>query len=141
MCQTFDLKELLLWELWVWAVSFAPLAYKGTLNGEFFSTYVKECLAPVMKNGDTLMLDNLSPHKVKDALTPLYEKSIKFVFIPPYSHDFNPIEQAWSKIKAYLRKVKARAFDDLFSAIGLALDTISYDDISAWVIHCGYRLA
>ena len=119
----------------------APLAYKGTLNGEFFSTYVKECLAPAMKKGDTLMLDNLSSHKVKDALKPLNDKGIKIVFLPPYSHDFNPIEQAWSKIKAYLRKVKARAFDELFSAIGFALDTISHNDIAAWVIHCGYRLA
>jgi len=119
----------------------APLAYKGTLNGEFFSTYVRECLAPVMKNGDTLMLDNLSSHKVKDALKPLYDKGIKVIFLPPYSHDFNPIEQAWSKIKSYLRKVKARAFDELFSAIRLPLDTISHDDILAWVIHCGYRPA
>jgi len=86
-------------------------------------------------------LDNLSSHKVKDALKPLYEKGIKVVFLPLYSHDFNPIEQAWSKIKAYLRKVKARAFDDLFAAIGLALDTISHHDISAWVMHCGYRPA
>ena len=51
------------------------------------------------------------------------------------------IELAWSKIKAYLRKVKARAFDKLFSALGLALDTISHDDFSAWMKHCGYRLA
>jgi len=103
--------------------------------------YVKECLAPVMKKSDTLMLDNLSSHKVKDALKPLYDKDIKLVFLPPYSHDFNPIELAWSKIKAYLRKVKARAFDKLFSALGLAFDTISHDDFSAWMKHCGYRLA
>jgi len=119
----------------------APLAYKGTLNGEFFSAYVKECLAPVMKRGDTLMLDNLSSHKVKDALRPLYDKGIKVVFLPPYSHDFNPIEQAWSKIKSYLRKVKTRALDELFFAIGLALDAISLSDISAWVTYCGYRPA
>lgn len=74
----------------------APLTYKGTLNGEFFTAYVKECLAPVMKSGDTLKLDNLSSHKVKDALKPLYDKGINVIFLPPYSHDFNPIEQAWS---------------------------------------------
>jgi len=65
----------------------APLAYKGTLNGEFFSVYVKECLAPSMKKGDTLMLDSLSAHKVKDALKPLYDKGISVIFLPPYSHD------------------------------------------------------
>ena len=118
----------------------APLAYKGTLNGEFFAVYVKECLAPVMKKGDTLMLDNLSAHKVKDSLNPLYEKGITVIFLPPYSQDFNPIEQAWSKIKAYLRKVKARTFDALFSALGAALDTVSCEDIFAWVGFCGYRL-
>ena len=76
----------------------APLTYKGTLNGKFFSVYVKQCLAPAMKEGDTLMLDNLSAHKVKGALKPLYDKGINVIFLPPYSHDFNPIEQAWSKM-------------------------------------------
>ena len=119
----------------------APLTYKGTLNGEFFGVYVKECLAPAMKEGDTLMLDNLSTHKVKDARKPLYEKGIKVVFLPPYSHDFNPIEQAWSKIKAYLRKIKARTFDELFSAMGSALDVITGEDIHSWVRNCGYGLS
>jgi len=119
----------------------APLTYKGTLNGEFFSAYVKECLAPAMKTGDTLMLDNLSSHKVKNALKPLYDKGIKVVFLPPYSHDFNPIEQAWSKIKSYLRKVKARTSDELFSAMGAALDAVSSTDIIRWIQHCGYGLA
>jgi transposase len=86
------------------------------------------------------MLDNLSAHKVKDALKPLYNKGINVIFLPPYSQDFNPIEQAWAKIKAYLRKVKARTFDTLFSAIGSALDTISDLDIIGWVRHCGYGL-
>ena len=118
----------------------APLAYKGTLNGEFFTAYVKECLAPAMKKGDALILDNLSPHKVEDALKPLIDKGVKVIFLPVYSPDFNPIELAWSKIKAYLRKVKARTFDDLFLAIGDAMDTILQSDIRGWVLHCGYGL-
>ena len=118
----------------------APLAYKGTLNGEFFAVYIKEALAPAMKKGDTLILDNLSPHKVKDVLKPLLDKGVKVIFLPTYSPDFNPIELAWSKLKAYLRKVKARAFDDLFSAIGLAIDSITPSDIGGWIKHCGYRL-
>jgi len=118
----------------------APLAYKGTLNGEFFSVYVKERLAPAMKKGDILVLDNLSAHKVKDALKPLYDKGVSVIFLPPYSQDFNPIEQAWSKMKAYLRKVKARTSDLLFSAMGDALSTITCDDISGWVMNCGYGL-
>ena len=63
----------------------APLAYKGTLNGEFFSVYVKECLAPAMNKGDTLMLDNLSSHKVENVLKPLYGKGVNVVFLTPYS--------------------------------------------------------
>ena len=118
----------------------APLAYKGTLNGEFFIAYVKECLAPIMSKGETLILDNLSPHKVKDALKPLTDKGINVIFLPPYSPDFNPIELAWSKIKTYLRKVKARSFNDLFHAIGAAIDTVSVNDILSWVRHYGYRL-
>ena len=118
----------------------APLTYKGTLNGEFFGCYIKECLAPAMKAGDTIMLDNLSAHKVENALKPLYDKGINVVFLPPYSHDFNPIEQVWSKIKAYLRKIKARTYDELFSAMGCALDLVTFEDIKGWVLNCGYGL-
>jgi len=118
----------------------APLAYKGTLNGEFFGVYVKEVLAPAMQNGDTLILDNLSVHKVKDILKPLSDKGVKVVFLPVYSPDFSPIELAWSKIKAFLRKVKARTFDALFNALGDAMDTIVHSDILGWINHCGYKL-
>ena len=118
----------------------APLTYKGTLNGELFATYVRECLAPAMKPGDTLRLDNLSSHKVKDALKPLTDKGVNVIFFPPYSQDFNPIEHAWSKIKAFLRKVKARTYDALFEAVGVALDIVTVEDIIGWVKHCGYGL-
>ena len=119
----------------------APLTYKGKLNGEFFGIYVRECLAPAMKTGDTLMLDNLSAHKVIDALKPLYDKGINVIFLPSYSHDFNPIEQAWSKIKAYLCKIKARTFDELFYATGDALSMVTDEDIMSWIENCGYGLS
>ena len=118
----------------------APLTYKGTLNGEFFSVYVKECLAPAMKKGDRLILDNLSAHKVKGAIQPLIDKGINVVFLPVYSQDFNPIEHAWSKVKAYLRKLKARTAKELLPAIAMALDTITPDDCKGWIEHCGYGL-
>jgi transposase len=92
----------------------APLAYKGTLNGEFFGVYVKEVLAPAMQKGDTLILDNLSPHKVKGVLKPLIDKGVNVIFLPVYSPDFSPIELAWSKIKAFLRKIKARTLKPCF---------------------------
>jgi transposase len=87
------------------------------------------------------MLDNLSAHKVLDALKPLYDKGINVVFLPPYSSDLNPIEQAWSKIKAYLRKIKARTFDELFSATGDALGLVTDEDIKGGIGYCGYGLS
>ena len=118
----------------------APLTYKGTLNGGFFGAYVKDCLAPAMKRGDTLVLDNLSAHKAQGALRPLIDKGINVVFLPVYSQGFSPIEHAWSKMKAVLRKLKARAADALLPAIAQALDSIAPDDISGWIRHCGYGL-
>jgi len=118
----------------------APLTYKGTLNGEFFGAYVRDSLAPAMKRGDTLILDNLSAHKVQGALQPLIDKGVNVVFLPVYSQDFNPIEQAWSKMKAVLRKLKARAADALLPAISEALDSITPADIGGWIRHCGYGL-
>lgn len=118
----------------------APLTYKGTLNGSLFRTYVRECLAPALKKGDCFILDNASVHKVNGILQPLIDKGVNVVFLPAYSPDFNPIELAWSKVKARLRKVKEREPLKLFKAIGDALDTITTIDIQGWVKHCGYGL-
>jgi len=118
----------------------APLTYKGTLNGKFFGRYVSECLAPAMRAGDTLVLDNLSAHKVRGALRPLEEMGVNVVFLPPYSPDLNPIELAWSKIKACLRAAKARTGEALTKAIAAALDSITPDDAAGWIRHCGYEL-
>ncbi len=118
----------------------APLAYKGSLDGEFFAAYVKKRLAPAMRRGDTLILDNLSAHKVKGALGPLAKKGVKVVFLPVYSQDFNPIEHAWSKVKACLRKLKARTADELLPAMAVALDSVTPEDCRGWIRHCGYGL-
>ncbi|MDR1240346.1 MAG: transposase [Oscillospiraceae bacterium] len=101
---------------------------------------LKEILAPALENGDVLVLDNLSVHKVKGVLDPLFEKGVKVWFLPPYSPDFNPIENAWSKIKSILKKLKAYTFDALKSALSLALNSISLDDILSWLNHYGYIL-
>ena len=93
-----------------------------------------------MKKEDTLILDNLSVHKVKDALKPLLDKGVIVIFIPAYSPDFNPIELAWSKIKSYLRKVKARDASSLIRSISSALPCITIDDVRGWISHCDYRL-
>jgi transposase len=118
----------------------APLAYKGALDGELFAAYVKKRLAPAMRRGDTLILDNLSVHKVNGALRPLADKGVNVVFLPVYSQDFNPIEHAWSKVKACLRKLKARTADELLPAMAAALDSITPEDCRGWIRHCGYGL-
>lgn len=118
----------------------APITYKGTMNGDFFKEYIAQVLAPAMEKGSTLFLDNLSVHKVKSALVPLYEKGINIVFLPPYSPDFSPIELAWSKIKSILRKLKARTVDRLLEALKESLNSLSNNDILHWFEHCGYSL-
>jgi transposase len=86
----------------------APFLFKGTLNKDVFGTYIKECLANEMKEGDILVMDNCKVHKVTDITKPLTDKGIKILFLPPYSPDLNPIENVWSTMKSYLRKRKAR---------------------------------
>jgi hypothetical protein len=110
------------------------------LYGELFAAYVKKRLAPAMRRGDTLILDNLSVHKVKGALRPLADKGVSVVFLPVYSQDFNPIEHAWSKVKACPRKLRARTASDLLPAMSAALDTVTPEDCRGWIRHCGYGL-
>ena len=83
---------------------------------------------------------NLAAHKVKGAMRPLEEKGVNVVFLPRYSPDLNPIELAWSKMKACLRKEKARSAEALAHAMSEALDRITQDDIMGWIRHCRYGL-
>lgn len=116
----------------------APLIFKGTLNSELFKTYVNEVLVKTLKNGDTFILDNCSVHTVKDIMKPIIDMGVNVIFLPKYSPDFNPIELAWSKMKACLRKLKPRDSQSLQTAICFALDSISPVDINGWISHCGY---
>jgi len=115
-----------------------PFIFKGALNGALFKAYVEKFLVPAFSKGDMLLMDNSPVHKTKGAVDALLEKGVTVMFIPRYSPDFNPIELLWSKLKAFLRKAKARAIDSLMGALKLALDSISTDDIDGWFRHCGY---
>lgn len=117
-----------------------PLAFKGALNGDLFKAYIKDCLAPTLKKGDIVIMDNLSSHKVQGVTDPIFEVGATVLYLPPYSPDFNPIELLWSKVKAFLKKVKVRSSDKLFDAIADALDTIALSDISNWFAHDNYSL-
>ena len=116
----------------------APLAFKGTLDGDLFGWWVKEMLAPTLSIGDIVFLDNLSVHKVAGVLDPIYDRGATPVFLPEYSPDLNPIELMWSKVKSVLRKIKARTFDELINALKQALDSVTYSDIVGWFLHHGY---
>ena len=116
----------------------ASMIFKGTLNGEVFEYYVSEVLAPVLRVGDVLVLDNLSVHKVKGVLLPLLSKGVVVVYLPKYLSDLSPIELAWSKMKTMLRKLKSKAEEELQTALLSAFKWISEKDISNYFKHCGY---
>lgn len=118
-----------------------PLTYKGTLNGALFLAYIKECLVPTLNDGDIVIMDNASPHKVKGVVDAIEEKGAYVLWLPTYSPDLNPVEQMWSKVKAHLRKAKARTLDALYVALKNALDSISPSDISSWFAMTNYSVA
>lgn len=96
----------------------APWMVDRAMNRAAFDTYVQTQLAPTLEKGDVVILDNLAVHKSAKAAACLKQRGAWFLFLPPYSPDLNPIEMAFAKLKAHLRKVKARTFDALWRAIG-----------------------
>ena len=117
-----------------------PLVFDGSLNGDIFKEYVAKCLEPKLKAGDVVIMDNLSSHKVEGVIDPIIAVGAKVMYLPPYSPDLNPIEMMWSKIKAYLRKAKARTKTLLEVAIAEALNRINVSDILAWFAENGYGI-
>jgi transposase len=96
----------------------APWIIEGAMNQAAFETYIETQLAPLLSPGTVVILDNLSTHKSSRAAEALRQHQSWFLFLPPYSPDLNPIEQAFSKLKAHLRRIGARTYDDLITAIG-----------------------
>jgi len=118
----------------------ASLMFRGALNGEMFTAYVKEVLSPIVKKGDVVILDNLTAHKVAGALDPIYKKGASVMFLPPYSPDYNPIELCWSHMKSMIRKCKPRSFDELVFAMRLVLGSEASVVRKNWFRHCGYMV-
>ena len=96
----------------------APWVIEGAMNRTAFDTYIETQLAPTLEKGDMVILDNLAVHKSARAAQCLKEKGAWFLFLPPYSPDLNPIEMAFAKLKAHLRKAAARTYDALWRAVG-----------------------
>lgn len=112
--------------------------FSGAVNGERFKEYLRELLGQSLRSGDIVIMDNLRAHKVTGVAELIESSGATILYLPPYSPDLNPIEQMWSKIKAYLRMVKARTVDSLLAAIPLAFSTIAISDIAGWFGACGY---
>ena len=115
-----------------------PMVFDGSLNGALFKAYIAEFLAPTLNQGDIVIMDNLSSHKVSGVAEAIEAVGATVCYLPPYSPDFNPIELMWSKVKAYLRKIKARSKEELEVALTKALEGITKTDIAAWFEKCGY---
>jgi len=113
-----------------------PLVFEGTLNKHLFAEYVKTVLRPTLLPDDVLLLDNSSVHRSKLVLQALEECGIKYLFLPPYSPDLNPIELLWALLKAFLRKSKARTREKLEQAIKCALESVELEFIANWFGHC-----
>ena len=118
----------------------APWVLEGPIDGSSFAAWAKYALAPTLKPGDIVVLDNLSAHRNAQAIAFIKEKGAFVWYLPPYSPDLNPIEKMWSKIKALLRKAKARDPETLFKAIGVAFAAVTKTDIQNWFASCGYSL-
>jgi transposase len=113
---------------------------EGSLNGERFLAYVREQLVPSLRAGDIVVMDNLSTHKVEGVKELIKGAKASVLYLPAYSPDLNPIEAMWSKLKAYLRAVKARIKGDLLTAIAEGLKTITADNCVGWWWHAGYAV-
>ena len=115
--------------------------YPGGTTGERFLDYLKNVLIPTLHKGDIVVMDNMRSHHVKGVEEVLRAAGMIPLYLPPYSPDLNPIEKLWSKIKALLRKFKARTVEALPHAIHCAFQTVTQTDCVRWFRSCGYMLS
>jgi transposase len=118
----------------------AAAVVTGATDSDVFLAYVQHVLVPELKPGDVVILDNLQPHKAKGVREMIEAAGAKLLYLPPYSPDFNPIENMWSKVKQHLRSAAARTFDALQEAVTSALETITPSDCAGYFRHCGYAI-
>jgi len=114
------------------------LAVEGATNREIFETYVQRVLAPTLRPGQVVVMDNLTAHKGDRVKELIEERGCELLYLPPYSPDFNPIEEAFAKIKAVVRKAEARTREALVEAIGRGITMVTTEDARGFFDHCGY---
>ena len=117
----------------------APMVLDGPINGDWFEAYVRQVLATTLKPGDIVIMDNLSSHKRVAARKLIEAAGAELRFLPPYSPDFNPIEMAFSKLKALLRKAAERTVEGLWDAIGRLVDLITPEESANFFTTAGYE--
>jgi transposase len=115
------------------------LRFDGPMTTDRFEGYVRFRLAPTLRPGQVVVADNLTAHRSPAVRAAIEQRGARFLLLPPYSPDFNPIEEAFSKVKQALRRARARTDDDLRAATWNALATITPGDADGWFTHCGYR--
>jgi transposase len=116
----------------------APFVIDQPMNSAIFKAYLEQCLVPTLKPGDFVIMDNLSSHKSDEVRQIIEAAGATLLYLPPYSPDFNPIEQAFSKLKAHLRKASERSIPALWDRIGAILDTFSTAECRNFFSHDGY---
>lgn len=119
----------------------APLVVDGPLNGELFLAYVRQQLAPTLAEGDVVVMDNLPAHKVQGVRQAIEQAGARVLYLPPYSPDFNPIEQVFAKLKALLRAAAKRTLDELCQAIADALERFTPQECLNYIRNSGYATA
>jgi transposase len=119
----------------------AAAVFDGPIDHASFLAYVEQILVPTLRRGDVVILDNLAVHKHPDVRTAIERAGAQLRFLPPYSPDFNPIEMAFAKLKAFLRAARPRDFDQVVALMARALGLFTPDECTHYLRHCGYRLA
>ncbi len=119
----------------------APCVIDGAMNGNVFRAYVEQVLAPTLKPGDLVIMDNLGSHKIAGGRAAIEARSANLIYLPAYSPDLNPIEQAFAKLKSLLRKKAARSVEALWSAIGRFLSHFPAAECSNYFANRGYTVS
>ncbi len=115
-----------------WNGETAYTTYQGGTTCEKFTNYLKNVLAPTLRESDIVVMDNMRTHHAKAVEKVIEELKLNVIYLPPYSPDFNPIEKMWSKIKAVLRRIKVRIPSDLSDAINIAFSSVTQSDCFGW---------
>lgn len=118
----------------------ATAVFDGPIDNATFRAYVEQVLVPTLQPGDVVVLDNLAVHKQPEVRDAIEQAGALLRFLPPYSPDFNPIELAFAKLKAFLRAARPRAFEQVCELMAVALGFFGPNECANYVRHCGYRL-